>query len=186
MVLAVVGWTLFAPQQGVGSARAQSTTLLTQSGMMSAPVQGNPRGASYFAQKFTVTLTAGQSYIIHLASPNNGDTYLYLTNPAGTQVAMNDDWGKGSDFFNSEISYTAATTGTYTIWCTTFIPGQALSFTLTVTGPGTTPVPPAPVPPGTGIPNTRLAPVPPGLDPLQAELAALVRSGPGLLLVAAA
>ena len=59
-----------------------------------------------------VNLVAGTSYTFNLSAATGSslNSYLRLLNAAGVQLAVNDNFGTGT---NSQISYTATTTGTY-------------------------------------------------------------------------
>ncbi len=64
-----------------------------------------------------ITLVAGTTYTFSQTGSSSGggtlgDSYLALMNSAGTQIAYNDDGGAG---FDSLISFTATTSGTYYI-----------------------------------------------------------------------
>ncbi len=64
---------------------------------------------------FAVTLVAGQSYDFRLLGVGRTpleDTFLLLRDAAGTELASNDDAG-GALSRNSQMIFTAATTGTY-------------------------------------------------------------------------
>ncbi len=66
----------------------------------------------YDKDLFTVSLTAGTTYVFSLTKATNGltDPYLTLFSPDIVQVAYDDDSG-GSQ--NSKITYTATKTGTF-------------------------------------------------------------------------
>jgi hypothetical protein len=68
---------------------------------------------------YSVSLTAGQTYIFttQSISGSNPDTFLNLRNGTGTVVASDDD---GGDTTYSLITYTATTTGTFYIDAGTF------------------------------------------------------------------
>jgi serralysin len=73
---------------------------------------------------YTVTLVAGQTYMISLRGGEAGqitDPYLSITNALGIEVANDDDGGTG---INSMISYTPSVTGTYKIVAGAFDNGQ--------------------------------------------------------------
>ncbi len=91
----------------VGATAATASKALTVGGSVTAFV--NSAGDHDW---YSITLTAGQTYILKEAAAGTSrvDTYLYLRNSAGTIVASNDDYG-GS--LNSQIQFTAETTGTY-------------------------------------------------------------------------
>src|SRR5205823_789750 len=57
------------------------------------------------------------------------DSYLRLENPAGQQVAADDDSG---GFLNARIIYRASETGDFKIVCTSFKGGELGKFTLIV------------------------------------------------------
>ena len=64
---------------------------------------------------YAITLTAGQAYTFNLNGTAGAmsalfDPYLRLLNASGTVLALDDDGGPG---YNSQISYTPTTTGTY-------------------------------------------------------------------------
>lgn len=84
------------------------------------------------SQTLNIPLTAGVTYYFTAASNvgsgynTQGDSVIYLFNPAGAQVGYNDDWG-GSGWnttllgpaptngYSSLITYTATVTGTFTL-----------------------------------------------------------------------
>jgi thiol-disulfide isomerase/thioredoxin len=72
-------------------------------------------------------MKAGQVYVIDLVS-SDFDSFLRLVNPAGKQVAQDDD---GGGFPNARIVHKAATAGEYKIIATSF-DGKAGAYTLTV------------------------------------------------------
>lgn len=76
---------------------------------------------------FEVELAAGSAYQIDMAS-NRFDCYLRLLDPAGKQVAHDDD---GGEMTNSRIRYTPTAAGKYTIVATQFKKGLG-AFHLTV------------------------------------------------------
>jgi hypothetical protein len=94
---------------------------------------------------YTLRMVQGGTYRIHMTS-GNFDTYLRLEDPAGQQVAADDDSGGG---LNSLINYPCPRTGTYRVIATTFRGGAAGDFTLAVTATG---VPADNPPPGKGAP----------------------------------
>ncbi|MFC1537709.1 DVUA0089 family protein, partial [Gemmatimonadota bacterium] len=73
-------------------------------------------GTGYFADDFTFTGSSGDSVAIDLTS-DMFDTYLYLYDPEGSLVALNDDYGTTS---RSYIWYRLASSGTHTIEVTSY------------------------------------------------------------------
>jgi hypothetical protein len=71
------------------------------------------------AKTYTVNLTAGKTYQIDMTSTVI-DSYLRLENPAGQEVAKDDDSG---GFPNARIVYPCSQTGEYRIIATTFAAG---------------------------------------------------------------
>ncbi len=67
----------------------------------------------------TFKMKAGTRYTINMAG--DFDTYLYLKDPAGNQVAANDD---GGSRLNSRLQYSADKDGDYTIEAGSFGAGQ--------------------------------------------------------------
>jgi hypothetical protein len=159
-VLALGAWVCWS-----GAAQAQTTTtLLNVSGTCSAGNATNPRGSTYYAQIYTISLTAGGSYTFtnntyqfqqNFNANWTYDDYGYLLGPNGAVVTQDDD-SNGNLQFKMTYTVPAGGTGTYTIVVTTWQPNLSQQFNLVVTGPPSTT--PPPVPPTTGIPNVRLTP----------------------------
>ena len=97
------------------------------------------RNASFF-KSYTYQMEKGRTYQIDLKS-KDFDSYLRLENPAGIQVALDDD---GGGFPDARIIYKAQESGDFKIIATTFIGGTG-KFTLTVKEASPAPVP-APAP----------------------------------------
>jgi len=98
------------------------------------PVVGQlKRGGGY--ENFRYTLTAGQTYTIDVkgSSSNNGTLakpYIYVLQGSGSSVKDGGGGGTGTD---ARITFTPATTGTYTVQITAYIyENNAGTFTLTV------------------------------------------------------
>jgi hypothetical protein len=81
-----------------------------------------------YCKTYTYKMTAGRTYQIDMKS-TDVDSYLRLEDPAGAQVAFDDD---GGGFPDARIVYKAAKTGDFTIVCTTFDGNTTGKFTLTV------------------------------------------------------
>jgi thiol-disulfide isomerase/thioredoxin len=82
-------------------------------------------------KSYKVKLSEGQVYRIDLTSPDF-DTYLRLENPAGKQVAFNDDVDTPNKILDSRILYAAPKTGEYRIIVTTFEPAKTGAFNLEI------------------------------------------------------
>jgi hypothetical protein len=113
------------------------------------PQAGNPRNTNggYYYDRYVVTLTQGRDYKFNLNA--SGDPYLFLLGPTGATLAQNDD-ANGS--LNSEIKFTAQTSGQYILVATSFSQNAQFSYTIITAdlSPGT---------PGTAIiPNVRAIP----------------------------
>ena len=87
-----------------------------------------PSDQSLYDQ-WTVSLAAGQTVQITMTS-TVFDTYLFLLDPSGIEVEDNDDYPGGGT--NSRITYTAETTGTFTILANSFEPGDTGAYSLQV------------------------------------------------------
>lgn len=90
---------------------------------------------------FAVTLEAGRTYTLNLDSATTGglgDTVMRLLNASGTQLAINDDFGGGT---NSQITFTATSSGTYYVEAKGYATTQTGNYT--VTARDATPQPPA-------------------------------------------
>ncbi len=62
---------------------------------------------------FQISLVAGQRYQFNLNGTDLSDTYLELRNSVGTLLTFNDDANANTGNYNSQIFFTATTTGTY-------------------------------------------------------------------------
>jgi len=121
-----------------------------------SPDSTNPRGATFNSQRFAVNLVAGSNYTIRVTPTVVGDdSYVYLLSPGGSVVASDDDGDMSTQIWASRMTYTASSTGTYIIVATSFSANQSWGFRVSIDGP------PSNV---GGIPNVRLAPLPPGAD----------------------
>ncbi|MFV1876856.1 FG-GAP-like repeat-containing protein [Nioella sp.] len=96
-----------------------------------------------------VNLTAGVTYTFTMTAGSMTDPYLYLYDGSSNPVRSNDDMGTGT--LNSQIVYTAATSGTYYIAADSYYNSPSYSgstvdtgtYTLTMSGGGTNPPPPS-------------------------------------------
>ncbi len=94
---------------------------------------------------FAVTLTAGTAYQFGLNGATLADPYLTLYSAAGATIASDDDSGSG---FNSLLSYTPTTSGTYYLGARGL--GSATgTYSLTASGSAAAPAPTTPTT-GTG------------------------------------
>lgn len=85
---------------------------------------------------------AGVTYTISMDGIGSGgvaDTYLYLFDSNTNEVARDDDGGGN---YNSEITFTATSTGTYYIGATSYEDGYSGDYRLTVTADGDGPTDP--------------------------------------------
>jgi len=120
---------------------SSSTTAMVNGGTASGTLavtdcRAAVRPSSFF-DSFTFTAIAGTTYTIRMNS-TAFDAYLYLFNSAGSVVAQNDD-SDGS--LNSRISYTATTSGTFTIQATSFGSASTGAYTVSLAaGCGSTPI----------------------------------------------
>ena len=80
-----------------------------------------------YCKTFTFKMTKGQTYQIDMKSKDI-DSYLRLENPAGDEVAKDDD---GGGFPDARIIYTPEETGDFKIIATTFGGNSTGKFTLT-------------------------------------------------------
>jgi len=119
------------------------------------PIQGTlaqgdqQLGSGELMDPYPMALLAGQSVSIRIES-SQFDTYLIVRAPSGRQWD-NDDLQPGN--LNSGLDLTLTESGTYQVIVTSYRPGEAGAYTLTVTqGAIAQPwVPPAPTP---GLPGT--------------------------------
>jgi hypothetical protein len=114
-------------------------TLTTDDCPYVSPVTGTPDGTLYDA--WTFTGTAGEHVQISMFAAF--DTYLYLVDPSGHEVAEDDDSGGGPDGTNSLIEdYEITVTGTYTIYANTFEEATTGPYSLDLTCMSGPPPPP--------------------------------------------
>ena len=92
--------------------------------------QDSPRDPIYddLAESYTFQASDGDTISISQTSEAI-DTYIVITDGDGNQVAENDDGGSG---FNSQLTMTAPSDGTYTIWAGSFSGEATGSFTLSL------------------------------------------------------
>ncbi len=81
-----------------------------------------------YCKTYTFKMTEGKTYQLDMISAAF-DSYLRLEDPAGQQVASDDD---GGGYPNARIIYRAPKTGDFTIICTTFGGGTTGKYTLYV------------------------------------------------------
>ncbi|MEH6834201.1 MULTISPECIES: M10 family metallopeptidase C-terminal domain-containing protein [Falsihalocynthiibacter] len=75
-----------------------------------------------------VTLTAGQRYTVSLDGNTLDDPYLRVHNSSGTEIAENDD----SNGYNSELSFTATSSGTYYLSAGSYQSASSGSYSLNI------------------------------------------------------
>ena len=118
---------MYAMPDIIETSDAAAGIATTYSMALGQTVQGNvDSGGDH--DWYAIDLVAGQTYTFGivgtgLSTSHLHDPYLRLKNSGGTEVASDDDGGPG---YNSTITYTAATNGTYYI--------DAASYSTTATG----------------------------------------------------
>ena len=94
------------------------------------PTNG-PRGASFYYDRYAVTLAAGQVIsVTQTANTGFFDTYLFLYGGATCGELARDDDSAGN--LNSRIIFTAPAAGTYYLLATTYYAFNTGTYTLTV------------------------------------------------------
>lgn len=109
-----------APQGPPTPATGKLTLNNGQASQQSNLAENDPRDrvrAQSACKVFTITMTAGKTYQIDMIRTvnENWDPYLRLEDPAGTQVAFNDD---GAGNLNSRITFACPADGEYRIVAT--------------------------------------------------------------------
>jgi C1A family cysteine protease len=108
----------------------------TVSGSLSTSDCRSPtRGSSYYADRYSLSASAGQQVAIVLTS-SVFDAYLYLLGTSGTVIASDDDGAGGT---NSRIPassgyYTLPSAGTYIIEVTSYDANKTGNYVLSLTG----------------------------------------------------
>jgi hypothetical protein len=111
------------------ASQAKGTVILNQKSLLTRLDAGDPvAGRRTRMKSYKVALQANTGYVISMNS-RDFDSFLRLEDPAGKQVAEDDD--SGGDL-NSRIFYTPTQSGTFRVIATTFIEGETGSFQLTV------------------------------------------------------
>jgi Bacterial pre-peptidase C-terminal domain len=123
------------PGQPVGAPTPASGKLALQNGqamIQSSLTANDPRDRARWnsaCKVFTINLAAGKTYQIDMIKNAGGlDPYLRLEDPAGNNLAEDDDSG---GFRNARLQFACPQTGEYRIVATTFGGGSG-NFTLTV------------------------------------------------------
>ena len=80
---------------------------------------------------YALPCVEGRTYTIDLRS-DDFDAFLRLEDPAGKQIAEDDDSGGGSKGTDARITFTAPKSGTYTICATSYNAGAKGKYTLIV------------------------------------------------------
>ncbi|MBX3279172.1 MAG: VWA domain-containing protein [Acidobacteria bacterium] len=92
-------------------------------------------GGVYFADRYSIELTAGQQIAV-LMSSADFDTYLYLETPDGNLLFNDDGAGRTDARIPAGASYfTAPTTGTYLISAESFFEEEVGAYTLEILAP---------------------------------------------------
>lgn len=131
----VVGQKVFNITQSGGGACAPTPISIGQTVNGNLTTNACPFGDGSFYDVYSFSATAGQQVSVLMTS-TAFDTYLFLNNPDGSNLAQDDDGGGGT---NSRIPagsgfITLPTAGTYTIWANSFFSGATGPYTLTLSG----------------------------------------------------
>ena len=134
----VVGGQVFSISQDGGGPCAATPISFGQTINGTLTTNACPLGDGSFYDVYSFSGTAGQQVSILMAS-SAFDTYLFLNNPDGSNLAQDDD-GVGGGSTNSRIPassgfITLPTTGTYTIWANSFNAGASGAYSLTLDVP---------------------------------------------------
>jgi len=128
------GKTIGAPGAGVGTLGAAACVAAgvpcntTVTGELTIDDCRLPSDQSLY-DAWTISLTAGQTIQITMQS-TTFDTYLFLIDPSGIELEDNDDYPGGGS--NSRITYTAETTGVFTIYANAYDPAETGAYSLQV------------------------------------------------------
>lgn len=125
-----------AAQPGFGAAVAGAgTVIFTQTGNLTNTDPKDTVRKEMFARIHTVALKAGQPVIIDLESGDGTagkgffDTWLRVEDPAGKNLAENDDGGTN---LNSRLEFRPPQDGSYRLVVTSYRAGETGAYTLTV------------------------------------------------------
>lgn len=97
--------------------------------LQSSDCDSGPRGSGYLTDAYTFNGSAGTVVSLN-ASWTEMDGYLYLQSPSGSILAVNDDFGGGTD---SRIEWVLTQSGEHTVWPTAFEQGQGGNYELDLT-----------------------------------------------------
>lgn len=95
----------------IGGPDIHGNTSTTASVSVGGTAYGHIQSA-YDNDYFAVTLTAGNTYQINMTGITLSDTFLEIRNSSGAYLDYDDDGGSG---YNSQLTFTPTTTGTYYI-----------------------------------------------------------------------
>jgi hypothetical protein len=129
----VAGTQVFTGNQAAGGVCAPTPINFGQTVNGTLSTSDCPLGDGSYVDAYSFNGTAGQRISILMTS-SAFDTYLYLLNPDGSALAIDDDGGGGS---NSRIPsssgfLTLPTTGSYTILANSFDAGATGNYSLTL------------------------------------------------------
>jgi hypothetical protein len=88
-----------------------------------------------FYDAWTFPVTAGETIQVTMQAPF--DTYLILFDPSGNEIDENNDYPGGGT--NSRISFTADSSGTYTVYANSWLTGVTGDYSLDLTCSGSQP-----------------------------------------------
>ena len=131
----VVGGQVFSIAQDSGGACAATPINFGQTINGALSTADCPLDDGSFYDVYSFSATAGTQVSVFMQSVAF-DTFLFLNNPDGSILSVDDDGGGGT---NSRIPagsglITLPTTGTYTIWANSFDPGVTGAYSLTLNG----------------------------------------------------
>ena len=131
----VVGGQVFSISQDSGGACTATPITFGQTINGNLTTNACPLGDGSFYDTYSFSASAGQQVSVLMTS--SFDTYLFLNNPDGSNLAQDDDGGGGTNSRIPQFSgfITLPTTGTYTIWANSFDPGVTGPYSLTLSAP---------------------------------------------------
>ncbi|HYX27943.1 MAG TPA: pre-peptidase C-terminal domain-containing protein, partial [Pyrinomonadaceae bacterium] len=131
----VVGTQVFDVNQAGGGVCASTPIALGQTVNGTLTTSDCPLGDGTYVDAYSFTGTANQQISISMTS-SAFDTFLYLLNPDGSVLRLNDDVNPGADS-NSRIPtsgyFTLPSNGTYTILANSFLANATGAYALTLT-----------------------------------------------------
>jgi len=120
--------TILALAVFVGGCSKPDPVNMNESGALEAGDSTHPDDGSFY-DEYTFKAAEGYSITVNMTS-DNFDSYLHLRGPDGSDLQQNDDVEPGN--LNSRITYTAPSSGEYTVLANSRSAGETGAYNVTI------------------------------------------------------